>query len=119
VGGSPALTETSVRRDPGTVRLTQIALLIAGAGALVMVFNIFGIAIVGLVMIVIGALLASRGGVGHRWYTALVIGAALAVLSRIVAEGAETLGGWLAVIATLVVLVGVSLGYPTGGDEPT
>lgn len=106
------------RRDPGTIRLTQIGLLIAAAGALLMVFNLFGLATVGLVFAVIGTLLAARGGVGTRWYTALLIAAALAVIGRLVAESAETLGGWLAVIATLLILIGVSLGYPVAGDEP-
>jgi hypothetical protein len=106
------------RRDPGTIRLTQIGLLIAGAGALLMVFNPFGLGMVGLVLAVIGTLLAARGGIGTRWFTALAIGAVLAVLGRMLAESAETLGGWLAVIATLIILVTVSLGYPLRSDEP-
>jgi hypothetical protein len=105
------------RRDPGTIRLTQIGLVIAGAGALLMVFNLFGIAIVGLVMIVIGTLLATRLGIGTSWFTTLAIGAGLAVVSRLVAESAELSGGWLAVIATILVLVGVSLGYPVSSAE--
>jgi hypothetical protein len=109
--------ELAARRDPGTIRLTQIALLIAGLGALLMVFNLFGLAMVGLVLAVIGTLLAARGGLGTRWFVILAIGAALAVLGRVVAESAETLGGWLAVIATLLLLVGVSLGYPVGGGD--
>lgn len=110
--------EGHARHDPGTIRLTQIGLLIAGAGALLMVFNFFSLATVGLVFAVIGTLLAARVGLGSRWYTVLVIGAALAVIGRLVAESAETLGGWLAVIATVLLLVGVSLGYPSGSDEP-
>ena len=109
--------ERSARRDPGTIRLTQIALLIAGLGALLMVFNFFGLAMVGLVLAVIGALLAARGGLGHRWFVIVAIGAALAVIGRLVAESNETLGGWLAVIATLMLLIGVSLGYPVASDE--
>jgi hypothetical protein len=106
------------RHDPGTIRLTQIGLLIAGLGALLMVFDLFGLAMVGLVFAVIGTLLAARAGLGSRWYTMLLIGAVLAVLGRLVAESAETLGGWLAVIATILILAGVSLGYPVGSDEP-
>jgi hypothetical protein len=37
----------------------------------------------------------------------------LEVIARLIAEGAETLGGWLAVIASVMILVAVSLGYPT------
>jgi hypothetical protein len=117
---SSGLMETqrrAARRDPGTIRLTQIALLIAGLGALLMVFNIFGLAMVGLVLAVIGTLLAVRGGLGERWFVILAIGAALAVIGRLVAENSETLGGWLAVIATVLLLVGVSLGYPVASDD--
>jgi hypothetical protein len=114
---STRLMGATPRRDAGTIRLTRIGLLVAGAGALLMIFNPFGGAMVGLVMAVVGTLLAARGGIGERWYPALVIAAVLAVVGRLVAESAETLGGWLAVIATLLILVAVSLGYPVGSDE--
>jgi hypothetical protein len=114
---STGLLEARAHPDPGTIRLTQIGLLVAGIGALVMVFGLFGIGTVGLVLVVVGTLLAMRGGLGHSWYTALAIGAVLAVIARLVAESAETLGGWLAVIATLLVFIGVSLGYPTRADR--
>ena len=38
------------------------------------------------------------------------------ILSRLIAEGSETLGGWLAVIGALAVLIGASLGYPLASD---
>jgi hypothetical protein len=38
------------------------------------------------------------------------------VLSRLIAEGAEVLGGWLAVIGVLCILVAASLGYPLASD---
>src|SRR2546428_13251798 len=60
--------EAPARRDPGTIRLTQIGLLLAGAGALLMVFDLFGGATVGLVLAVVGTLLAARGALGGPWY---------------------------------------------------
>ena len=45
------------------------------------------------------------------------VGAAVEVIARLLAEGSETLGGWLAVIASLMILCAVSLGYPTAGDS--
>jgi hypothetical protein len=104
-----------VRTDPGTLRLTQAGLLIAALGALLVIFGLIPTA--GLVMTVVGAVLAARGGFGHRWYTTVAAGAALEVIARILAEGSETLGGWLAVIASLMIFVGVSLGYPTRTPE--
>jgi hypothetical protein len=115
---STGLMEARADRDPGTIRLIQIGLLLAVIGALIMVFGLFGLGMVGLVLVVIGTLLAARGGLGRGWYTTVAIGALLAVIGRLVAEGAETLGGWLAVLATVLVFIGVSLGYPTRADRP-
>jgi hypothetical protein len=107
--------ESRARQDPGTIRLTQIGLLIATVGALLVVFGLIGM--VGLVMTVVGAVLAARGGIGHGWYTAVALGAGLEVVARLLAEGSETLGGWLAVLASLMIMVAVSLGFPTRGES--
>src|SRR3954449_11623328 len=108
---STGIVESPARQDPGTIRLTQVGLLIAAIGALMVVFGVLGM--VGLVMTVVGTVLAARGGIGHGWYTAVAAGAALEVIARLVAESAETTGGWLAVLASIIILVAVSLGYPT------
>jgi hypothetical protein len=108
--GAPA------RSDPSAIRITQVGLIIAAIGALMVVFGVLGM--VGLVMTVIGAVLAARTGIGHGWYTAVALGAALEVIARLAAEGAETLGGWLAVVASVIILCAVSLGYPTANRAP-
>jgi hypothetical protein len=115
--GTTRLSRASARRDVGVMRLTQIGLLVASLGAILIVFNIFGLGVVGVVLAVIGAVLAFRGGVGRRWYVLLAAGALFAVVSRLLAEGSETLGGWLAVFASIAILVGSTLGYPTAADE--
>jgi hypothetical protein len=106
------------RRDPNLVRLTQAGLLIASLGAVLIVFDPFGLATVGLVFTAVGAVLAARGGVGNAWFVAVAGGAILAILSRLIAESHETLGGWLAVIACIIILFGATLGYPSATDEP-
>ena len=111
-----ALATGVPRRDPGTLRLTRAGLLIAALGALLIVIDPFGLAVAGLVLSVVGAVLAARGGLGHTWYWMVAGGAALAVVSRLIAEGAQTLGGWLAVIGCLLILIGASLGYPLASD---
>jgi hypothetical protein len=100
-----------VRHDVGAIRLAQIGMLLAAVGALFVVFHL--IPMVGLVMTVVGAVLAARVGTGHAWFTAVAAGAALEVIARLLAEGSETLGGWLAVIASVMILCAVALGYPT------
>lgn len=107
------MMEAPARSDPGAIRITQAGLLIAAFGALMVVFGV--LPMVGLVMTVVGAVLAARTGIGQSWYTAVAIGAVLEVIARLVAEGSETLGGWLAVIASVIILCAVSLGYPTAG----
>ena len=39
------------------------------------------------------------------------------MIARLVAESSETLGGWLAVIASLMILCAVALGYPTANGS--
>jgi hypothetical protein len=98
------------------VRLTRIGVVVAAVGALLVVIDPFGLAVAGLVLAVVGAVLAARGGMGHTWYWMIAGGAAIAVLSRLIAEGAQTLGGWLAVIGCLLILIGASLGFPLASD---
>jgi hypothetical protein len=115
--GSTGLMEVRAGRDPGVIRITQIGLLLAAIGALLVVFGL--IPMVGLVLTVVGAVLAARGGIGHSWYTAVAAGAALEVIARLLAEGSETLGGWLAVIASVTILCAVALGYPSSSASRT
>jgi hypothetical protein len=98
------------------VRITRAGILIASLGALLVIFNPGGTAIAGLVLAVIGTVIAARGGLGHRWFWVLATGAVVLVLSRLIAEGAETLGGWLAVLGVLCILVAASLGFPLASD---
>jgi hypothetical protein len=115
--GSGASLGATARRDPGTVRLTQIGLLVASLGAVLVVFDFFGLAIVGLFLAAGGALMAASGGIGQKWFLAVVAGAIVMILSRLLAESAETLGGWLAVFGALAVLIGTSLGFPLRSEE--
>jgi hypothetical protein len=115
VEGSGAIAATG-RRDPATVRITRAGILIASLGGLLVIFNPFDSAIAGLVVAVVGTVIAARGGLGRRWYWAMAVGAIVLVLSRLIAEGSETLGGWLAVIGVLCILVAAALGYPLASD---
>jgi hypothetical protein len=113
-GSSKAVPRT---REAGAERATQIGLLVASLGAVLVVFDLFGLGIVGLFLAAGGAALAAPGGAGHRWYVGVAGGAILAVLSRLVAEGSETLGGWLAVFGSVAILFGTSLGFPVRSSE--
>jgi hypothetical protein len=110
--GSRASLGQPARSDPGTIRITQAGLLVASLGAVLVIFNFFGLGIAGLVLGIVGAALATPGGIGKRWFIGVVVGAVVMVLSRLIADSAETLAGWLAVGGALAVLTGTSLGFP-------
>jgi len=107
--------DVSQRHEPSTLRLTQAGLLIASLGAVLVIFGVIGI--VGLVLCGVGAAMAAPGGLGKRWYWGVALGAVIAILSRLVAESAETIGGWLAVFGSVAILIGTSLGYPVKNDR--
>jgi hypothetical protein len=110
--GSRASLGEPVRSDPGTIRLTQVGLLIASLGAVLVVFDFFGLGVVGLFLGIGGAALAAPGGVGKRWFWAVAAGAVVMVLSYFIADSEQVIGGWLAVFGAVAVLIGTSLGYP-------
>ena len=115
--GSTAPIGASRRADPGNIRLTQIALSVASLGAALVVFDLFGLAVVGIFLAVGGTLLAAPGNVSRRWYIAVAIGAIVVALSRLIAESNEVLGGWLAVFGAIAIMIGATLGFPVRGDR--
>jgi hypothetical protein len=114
--GSRASLGQPARSDPGTIRITQVGLLVASLGAVLVVFNFFGLGIAGLVLGIVGAALAAPGGIGKKWFIGVAAGAVVMILSRLIADSAETMGGWLAVAGALAVLTGTSLGFPVKNE---
>jgi hypothetical protein len=112
-----ATTERPASREPGALRLTQVALLIACLGAVLVLFDLFGLGVLGLFLAAAGTLAAAPGGLGKRWYWAVLIGAVLTVLSKPIADDAQTLGGWMAVVGAVTILVATALGFPTRRPE--
>ena len=53
-----------------------------------------------MVLAAVGTVLAARGGLGKTWFWVVAGGTIVAILSRLIAEGSEVLGGWLAVISS-------------------
>jgi hypothetical protein len=117
MAGSSAPIGRPARREPGVIRATQVGLLIASLGAFLIGFDLFGLGVVGIFLALGGAAVAAPGGLGRGWYAAVALGAIVAAVSRLIAEGSETLGGWLAVFGSLSVLIGAVLGFPVRSDE--
>lgn len=105
-------------RQTGTRLALQLALAAAAAGSLIILLSLFGTAasVVGLALIVLGTVVsapASEGG----WWALLAAGTAISIAAALVQLGSNALGGLLAVIGGVLVLVAVSLGYPMGSEE--
>ncbi len=110
---SIARADGTRRRERGSIRATQAGVLIAALGACLVVFNPLGLAVAGIFVGLGGVLIAAPGGIGHGWFWALAAGAIVVAISRLVAESAVALGGWLAVIGAVTILIGATLGFPS------
>jgi hypothetical protein len=112
-----ATSRPPAAHESGAIGIARAGLLIACLGAVLVIFDFFGLGVLGLFLAAGGVALAAPGGVGKGWYWAVVIGAVLTVLSKPIAEEAQTLGGWLAVIGAVTILIATALGYPTRRQE--
>lgn len=88
-------------------------------GALLILVSIFGtvVAIIGLGLIVLGTVLSAPAAPARGWWGLLAVGTALSIAGALISLGAETLGGLLAVVGGVLVLVGASLGFPIGDER--
>jgi len=116
VESSGEAVKPAAQRSDGALRVTQTGVLVASLGAALVVFTFLGLTVLGLVLAVAGAVAAAPGGLGHRWFVGVGGGAALVLTSRLVAEVAEALGGWMALVGSLAILISAALGYPVGDD---
>jgi hypothetical protein len=117
VEGSTEAAQGPASREAGAERTTQVGLLIACLGAVLVLFNLFGLGVVGIFLALGGAAIAAPGGLGRGWYWAVGGGAIVVALSRLIAESSEVLGGWLAVGGSVAILLGTALGYPVRRDR--
>ena len=108
------------RRGLPMRRVTQLALLIAPTGAIVIMVGLFGagVEIGGLLAIALGTVLAAPAGRGPDggWWPLLASGAVLSFAAPLVALTSAGLGGLLALIGGACVLTGAALGFPA--DRP-
>jgi hypothetical protein len=108
---------TTARENTATeINMARVGLVLAALGALIVVLDLFGLGVVGLVLGVLGAVMAFQVGAGAGWYYGIAGGALLGIIAKLVAGPHQALGGWLAVIAALAILVGASLGYPASEE---
>ena len=99
-----------------SVRFVQVALILAAAGAVMILLGILGTPadLIGLAAILLGTVLSAPAGraPGSGWWSLLAAGAALSVLGALLALASEGVGGLVALIGGVAVLAGSAFGFP-------
>jgi hypothetical protein len=99
----------------------RLTLLVAAISALLVVLGLFGGAVRVLCLVLIGAaaLLTAppRVNRGGAWWRILAGGAAASIAGAIIAQPAPTLGGWIALLGGLAVIVAAAVGFSVE-EEP-
>lgn len=95
-------------------RALQVPLLIAGAGAIVVLLGFFGLiaSIAGLLLVAAGTVLSAPAAPAGGWWRALAIGALLILVGILVGLLVDTLGGLFTVIGGVMVVAAVALAFP-------
>lgn len=116
-----AVAERAPSERRVSTRLVQILLALAGVSAFIVVTGVFGteVAVVCLVLIVAATVLTAPAARGHGggWWVALAVGAALSVVAPLVAEGSDTLGGYMALVGGVTVVIAAAIGFPVEREE--
>jgi hypothetical protein len=101
-----------------STRLLQGALLIAAAGAIVLVADLFGTAgaIAGLAAAALGTVLAAPAARGTEggWWNALAAGTLLCGAGAALSALSEPLGGIVVVLGVVMVVAAATLTFPLG-----
>lgn len=99
-------------------RITQGALLLAAAGAIVILLGLLGetAAVAGVVAVIVGTVLAAPAGRGPRggWWSLMAAGAVLSLAGALLSIAAAGAGGLLALIGGVAVVAGAAMGFPLG-----
>lgn len=95
----------------------RITLVVAAISALIVVLGVFGatMRVICLVLIAVATLVAAplRARTGGGWWWILAGGAVASIGGAIIAQPAATLGGWIALLGGLAVIVGAAVGFPS------
>jgi hypothetical protein len=101
------------------MRALRLSLLLAVAGALLILLRLFGdvASFAGVVAILAGTVLSAPyapppEAPGRGWWTMLATGAAITTIAAGVTLVAETAGGLLAVLGCVLVAIAVALAFP-------
>jgi hypothetical protein len=100
-----------------STKLIQFALVLAGAGAVVILLGVLGTGadIAGLAAIVVGTVLTAPAArrEGNGWWSLLAVGMVLSVLGALLALATDSVGGLVALLGGIVVITGAAFGFPS------
>jgi hypothetical protein len=105
------------------MRVLRLSLLLAAAGALVILLRFGDVAsFAGLAAILAGTVLSAPyapppDAPGRGWWTMLASGAAITIVAAALTLVAETPGGLLAVLGCVLVAIAVALGFPIRSES--
>lgn len=95
----------------------RIALVVAAIAAFVLALGIFGagmrIACLVVVVLATAVTLPLRPRDGGGWWWILAGGAAASIAGAIIAQPSATLGGVIALLGGIGVIIGAAIGFPT------
>ena len=99
-----------------SVRFIQGALIVAAAGAVLMLVGVLGTTanLIGLAALALGTVLTAPAGrgPGNGWWSLMASGAALAVIGALLSLATDSVGGLIALIGGVAVLAGAAFGFP-------
>lgn len=104
-------------------RTLQLSLLLAAAGALVILLRLFGdiASYAGVAAMIAGTVLSAPFAPppeqpGRGWWTLLAVGAGITAAAGLLSLLSETIGGLLGVLGCVLVTIAVALGFPLRRD---
>lgn len=105
-----------------STRLLQGALLIAAAGAIVLVTDLGGGIgqVAGFAAAALGTVLAAPAARGTEggWWNGLAVGTLLCGAGAVISLVSDPVGGLLAVLGAVFVVAAAALSFPVGGAAP-
>ena len=104
-----------------SLRGLQLTLLAAALASLVILTGAFSdLVAVGCVLVVVGATALSAGErhrPGGGWWALMALGAAMSAGGGLVAQLSEGLGGVLALLGGVAVIIAAAVGFPLAGPR--
>jgi hypothetical protein len=99
----------------------QVGLVVAMVASVIVLLGLFSdVARVGCLVVMAGVVLLSasaRAERGGGWWVLLAVGVGASIAGAVIAQGAQTIGGLIAVIGGVLVVIAAAIGLPVSLEE--